>query len=252
MTDFELVQLCISANGLPERLRWAAGMSVKLPEPLARCLTLMSYEEPETKALAERSLHYLRTRAAYTPDPPFSARLPFSYRRIPGLARRRIARVIGYVKWTQRASWGSFPRWPVDLSADVAADLAGHRPVSFPRTPVLLTHDIDSAEGLENLIAKFLPIEEAAGARSANYLVPHAWPLDYGAIDEIARRGHEIGVHGYDHANRTPFVAAHERAQRLARGREFGNRYGAVGYRAPSSCARKRCWRIWRPFTVTI
>jgi peptidoglycan/xylan/chitin deacetylase (PgdA/CDA1 family) len=234
VTDFELVQICVSANGLPERLRWAAGMSVNLPEPLARCVASMGYEEPETKVLAERSLHYLRMRAAYTPDPPFSARLPFSYRSIPGLARRRIARVIGYVKWTQRASWGSFPRWPIDLSADVAADIAGHRAASFPRTPVLLTHDIDSAEGLENLVAKFLPIEEAAGARAANYIVPHAWPLDYDLIDEVLRRGHEIGVHGYDHANRTPFLAAHERVQRLARGREFGNRYGAVGYRAPS------------------
>jgi hypothetical protein len=56
VTDFELVQVCISANGLPERLRWADGMSVKLPGPLARCLASNSNEEPETKALAERSL----------------------------------------------------------------------------------------------------------------------------------------------------------------------------------------------------
>jgi peptidoglycan/xylan/chitin deacetylase (PgdA/CDA1 family) len=234
VAEVELTPICISANGLQERLQWAAGMLVKLPEPLARCLTSMSYEEPVTKAAAERALHNLRMRAAYTPNPPFSARLPFSYVWVPGPVRRRIARAIGFVKWAQRASWGSFPCWPIDLSADVAADLAGHRAVSFGRTPVLLTHDIDSAEGLENLIAKFLPIEEAAGARSANYIVPHAWSLDYGVIDEVARRGHEIGVHGYDHANRTPFLAPHERVQRLARGREFGNRYGAVGYRAPS------------------
>jgi hypothetical protein len=35
MNGFELVRICISGKGAPERIRWAAGMSVSLPEPLA-------------------------------------------------------------------------------------------------------------------------------------------------------------------------------------------------------------------------
>jgi peptidoglycan/xylan/chitin deacetylase (PgdA/CDA1 family) len=51
---------------------------------------------------------------------------------------------------------------------------------------------------------------------------------------ETQRRGHEIGIHGYDHANRTAFADPEERRRRLAAGRQIGDRYGAVGYRAPS------------------
>jgi hypothetical protein len=60
MTGLELVRICISGKGVPERIRWAADMSVSLPEPLARCLSSMSYDEAETKALARRSLHNIR------------------------------------------------------------------------------------------------------------------------------------------------------------------------------------------------
>jgi peptidoglycan/xylan/chitin deacetylase (PgdA/CDA1 family) len=148
--------------------------------------------------------------------------------------RQLIAGAMGRWQRRRERAWARYPGWPLDLSADLAADLAGAPTVTFARTPVLLTHDIDSAEGLENLVAMFLPIEEAAGARSTSYVVPCAWPLDHARIAETAARGHEIGVHGYDHANRTPFASPEERRRRLEAGRRFGDRYGAAGYRAPS------------------
>jgi peptidoglycan/xylan/chitin deacetylase (PgdA/CDA1 family) len=234
VTEAELVRVRIDSKGLPERVQWAEGMWVNFPAALARCVASFAFDEPDTRALARTSAKELRMLAAYTPDPPASARLPVNYRRVPGPARRLVARAIGRVQWARRSSWSRFPGWPIDLSADVAADLGGCPRISFSRTPVILTHDIDSAEGLENLVRLFLPMEEAAGARSANYIVPCAWPLDHALINDIVCRGHEIGVHGYDHANRTPFLPAQHRLRRLARGREFGDRYYAVGYRAPS------------------
>jgi peptidoglycan/xylan/chitin deacetylase (PgdA/CDA1 family) len=234
VTEAELVRVRIDSKGLPERVQWAEGMWVNLPAPLARCVASFAFDEPDTRSLAHTSANELRMLAAYTPDPPASARLPINYRRVPGPARRLVARAIGRVQWTRRSSWSRFPGWPIDLSADVAADLAGCPGVPFSRIPVLLTHDIDSAEGLDNLVRVFLSIEEAVGARSANYVVPCACPLDHSLIREVVRRGHEVGVHGYNHANHTPFLPAQDRLQRLARGREFGDRYGAVGYRAPS------------------
>ncbi len=230
----ELVRVCIGGKGLPERAQWAAGMWVTFPAALADCVASASFDEPETRTLAGLAATQLRMLAAYTPSPPVSARLPFSYRRVPGPVRRLLARGIGLAQWARRSAWARFPGWPIDLSADVAADLAGGPRASFARTPVLLTHDIDSGEGLENLVRLFLPIEEAAGARSANYIVPHAWPVDKALIREAVDRGHEIGVHGYDHSNRTPFLASQERRERLAAGKKFGSQFGAVGYRAPS------------------
>jgi peptidoglycan/xylan/chitin deacetylase (PgdA/CDA1 family) len=94
--------------------------------------------------------------------------------------------------------------------------------------------DIDSPEGLDNLVELFLPIEEAAGATSANYIVPYAWPLNQSRLADIVARGHEIGIHGYDHSNRTSFLPVEERRQRLAAGHKLAIRFSAVGYRSPS------------------
>ena len=60
--------------------------------------------------------------------------------------------------------------------------------MTFARTPVLLTHDIDSPEGLRNLHRMFLPLEEAVGARSANYIVPCAWPVDDAVVQDLLAR----------------------------------------------------------------
>ena len=121
------------------------------------------------------------------------------------------------------------------MTTDLLSDLAAvPRPALGDKTPVLLTHDIDSPEGLRSLVDAFLPLEERAGARSTSYVVPCAWTPDAGALDDVQRRGHEIGVHGYDHSNRTPFANEPERRRRLDAARPFAEHRGAVGYRAPS------------------
>jgi peptidoglycan/xylan/chitin deacetylase (PgdA/CDA1 family) len=99
---------------------------------------------------------------------------------------------------------------------------------------VILSHDLDSPEGLSNLVQNFLDIEEAVEARSANYIVPCAWPIDHGPLSEVRARGHEIGIHGYDHSNRTPFADAEERRARLTAATALIERYDITGYRAPS------------------
>src|SRR5262249_35574377 len=99
---------------------------------------------------------------------------------------------------------------------------------------VVLTNESERAEGLSNLVSSFLPIEEAAGAQSTSYIVPCAWTVDASLVGELTSRGHDVGVHGYDHSNRTPFADADERARRLDAGSDFGARHGATGYRAPS------------------
>jgi peptidoglycan/xylan/chitin deacetylase (PgdA/CDA1 family) len=50
----------------------------------------------------------------------------------------------------------------------------------------------------------------------------------------VGSRGHEVGVHGYDHSNRTPFATDAERRSRVDAARPFAERYGSAGYRAPS------------------
>lgn len=188
--------------------------------------------------LTAADVTWVRELAAFTPTPPASSRLPVSYQRVPGWARALVASAIGRRQRRRVSTWARFPGWPLDLTTDLLADIAGDgvAPPETARrpTPVVLTHDIDSAEGLAALQREFLPLEESVGARSTSFIVPCGWTLDEAIVADVHARGHEIGVHGYDHANRTPFASEDERRRRLDAPRRFASRYGVAGYRAPS------------------
>ena len=224
------------------RLAWAEGRTFRVPASLLHETKLGAFRSPDgSLALPDRcdvatpsDAQALREFAAFTESPPATARLPLSYQRVPAVLRAAAASFIGRVRRRQADRWARFPRWPLDLSADFLSDAAGERRAIGPPAPVVLTHDIDSAEGLNNLTRQFLAREEAVGARSVNYVVPHGWPLDAGTLREVRARGHEIGVHGFDHSNRTPFLDRDARRERLAAGRRFADEHGATGYRAPS------------------
>ena len=240
-SDDELVRVTIggAASG---HLAWAEGERVTLPRQVLTALgwtdrrgtdtplTLPAQVPPLPSGISLQ----LRDRAAFTNTPPVSARLPVSYQRVPGWLRAAIAGALG--RWQRRSVdvWGRFPGFPLDLSADFLADLERGTPLPSRPAPVVLSHDIDSPEGLRNLVDAFLPIEEAVGSRSVNFIVPCAWPIDHGLVAEARARGHQIGVHGYDHSNRSPFAEPGERRERLDAARAFIDRYEARGYRAPS------------------
>jgi peptidoglycan/xylan/chitin deacetylase (PgdA/CDA1 family) len=218
---------------------WSEGLDIGLPESVIASSDLEpairngSLIVPGAARVDPTAVAVLRERAAFTPTPPASSRLPISYRAVPGPLRRVIARAVGRRQRSRSESWAAFPGWPLDLSVDFLADLAMPSPLQTS-TPVILTHDIDSVEGLENLVDRFLPIEEAHGGSSTNFIVPCAWPLDHGRLRETRKRGHDLGIHGYDHANRTPFAAVDVRRERLKAGRQLADQFEMVGYRAPS------------------
>ena len=230
------------------RLQWAVGMNFQLPhEVLSRSGFLLVSDSmtppfiPADRGVPirpEGAAEALRLRNAFTDARPASSRLPIHYHAIPASVRMLAAKAIGWLQRGRQARWASFPGWPLDLSADLLADLAGEpaSPFAVGRTPVVLSHDLDSPEGLRNLVTFFLDMEEKVGARSTSFVVPRAWPLDHGLLDEAKRRGHELGIHGFDHRNRTPYCDANERRARVEGARELKDRYGCTGYRAPSLC----------------
>ena len=154
--------------------------------------------------ITDRDVAELRERCAFTDRPPLSARLPISYQYVPGWARALAASAIG--RWNRRkvSRWAGFPGWPIDVSADVLNDLGESTPdggLDGP-TPVVLTHDIDSPEGLTNLLGRFVPLEEAVHAHSTSYVVPCAWPVDHGAgrrVDRTRSRGGRARIRPQQH-----------------------------------------------------
>ena len=241
MTADPLVPVLVKGAG--GRAAWAEGLAVSLPLSWLKANGLMeqlgekselrlSTELPEA---SDQLATDLREHAIWTMHKPGSSRLPFSYQLIPARLRTLFAGAVGRWKRGQSDRWAAFPRWPLDLSADFAADLAGDSaPRGNSKTPVLVSHDLDSPEGVANAVKHFLPLEEKWGARSSNYFVPQAWPLDHGLLGEIAARGHELGIHGHDHGNKTPFLDNDALRRRLEASRPLIERYAIRGYRAPS------------------
>lgn len=244
MPNEPLIPVKIKSVSGASHLAWAQGIQFCLPQSILEKSRLNQHIDkdgnlvipPETPCINPQEPEALRLRAAFTEKRPLSSRLPVSYQNVPSGLRNLIASAIG--RWSSRftARLGEFPRWPLDLSADFLADLASGTSSVFAAgpTPVLLTHDLDSAEGLENLAKWFLGMEESVGARSTNFVVPCAWPIDYSLLDQINDRGHEIGIHGYDHSNRTPFLGPLKRRNRLQSAHELVERYNILGYRSPS------------------
>jgi peptidoglycan/xylan/chitin deacetylase (PgdA/CDA1 family) len=221
----QLIRTKIGRDALSPSLEWMAERSFVWPAPM---------EAAQGRSATAADIEALRALAAFTDKRPTSAKLPFSYTKVPPFVRQSLARLIGRLQRARQPRWARYPGWPVDLSVDALADLSGVPSIKFSVTPVMVSHDIDSPEGLANLVKDFLPLEERVGCRSANYVVPCAWPIDHGLLGETYRRGHEIGVHGYDHSNLTPFAAPVDRTRRLEEGHRVAERYGGIGYRAPS------------------
>jgi hypothetical protein len=165
-----LQRVIVRSVGGREPAAWAEGRTVSLREDLLDRSGWRRFLDssgqlslPADAMLAtDEDVTRLREQAAFTDRPPASSRLPVSYQQVPGWARAIVGSAVG--RWNRSRSdrWARFPAWPLDLSADFVADMTGAAPraAASAKTPVLLTHDIDSPEGLERLVSEFLPLEE--------------------------------------------------------------------------------------------
>ena len=187
----------------------------------------------ESSELAGRVVSEVLAHSMSTPI-PLSARLPFNNRKLPTWLRNAVARraVSG---WAESQISLAAPRWPVDATVDYFADLLGPCPdyLTGP-TPVVISHDLDTPEGLNKYLDHFLPMERALGVeRPAAFIVPTWWPNHDERSAEMCAST-ETGIHGFDHSGHSPFAEAQEMRSRVEFGAELADRLGARGYRAPS------------------
>jgi peptidoglycan/xylan/chitin deacetylase (PgdA/CDA1 family) len=162
----------------------------------------------------------------------------FIPRRLQIKARRMLIR---------REGLPGFPRWPLDTSvshllrfyAYCVVLARGEREAEFRwfwpesyRAALILTHDVETAEGLP-LAVELADLEQEHGFRSSFNL--GAWyDADPGIVRELTGRGFEIGMHGLRHdrslfSSRAAFDAQRPELAKLAA------RLGAEGFRSPST-----------------
>jgi peptidoglycan/xylan/chitin deacetylase (PgdA/CDA1 family) len=95
----------------------------------------------------------------------------------------------------------------------------------------VLTHDVESADGLRN-VERLAAIEEDLGFRSSWNFVPYKYRIDMGLIADLRQRGFEIGIHGYNHDGRL-YSSLREFRRRVPAIQDALRKFSAVGFRSP-------------------
>jgi peptidoglycan/xylan/chitin deacetylase (PgdA/CDA1 family) len=182
-------------------------------------------------------------------------------RRPRGLTERQLAVFYGVKRFVPRSlqlrarrllvrvqSGPEFPKWPIDTSvshllrfyakclmlAEGTTEL--HFRWFWPgthRAALVLTHDVESAEGLR-LAVEVADLEEASGLRSSFNLVAHQYPIDWGIVRELRERGFELGLHGVYH-DRSMFSSRPAFDAQQPPLRDMAARLEAVGFRSPAT-----------------
>ena len=187
--------------------------------------------------------NYLCERYAGAP-----AALRGAYYRVRPLVPLRLRRALQ--RWHGgRQDVNRFPRWPLELSlirfqqlmlGALLRDASEMRYVGlWPGNrdfALVLTHDVDTAAGFAR-IESVARVERDLGLRSAWFIVPELYPVDWDYLARLAEDGFEIGVHGLHHDGRL-FASREIFASRLPRIEEYVRRLGAAGFRSPATLRR--------------
>jgi peptidoglycan/xylan/chitin deacetylase (PgdA/CDA1 family) len=109
----------------------------------------------------------------------------------------------------------------------------------------ILTHDVESAEGLRNAV-RIADLEQDRQLRSSFNIVGQWYDIDWGIVAELHERGFELGVHGVFH-DRSLFSSREEFERQQPVLRETAQRLQACGFRSPAT-HRVNDWLSELPF----
>ena len=184
------------------------------------------------RGVRTRSLTSAQLRAYYAAKRLIPRRLQLAARR-------------AYTKWL---GFPEFPSWPLDESVElllrfyalcllVGADVETMPfrwfwPRDFPAA-MILTHDVESAEGLR-LALDLADLEEERGFRSSFNVVASWYRVDHGVLHELRGRGFEIGLHGLRH-DHSLFNSRSGFQRQLPEIANAVRAFDAQGFRSPST-----------------
>ncbi len=150
-------------------------------------------------------------------------------------------------KWYSNPDRQKFPlQWPVEpryalfqreLIRQVML-LTGYNPLRFvnfwpdrKRFALVLTHDVEKMEG-QGHVRAVADLEESLGFRSSFNFIPERYAIDLELVDDLKRRGFEVGIHGLRHDGKL-FLSKSGFDERCDRINACLKEYGAVGFRSP-------------------
>lgn len=147
-----------------------------------------------------------------------------------------------------------FPRWPAETALlemqarKVGAELATRRVDALPivnlwpgqaRFAVVLTHDVESRDGLDR-VNELLEIEQRYGFVSSWNVCGDWYPVADSDLDAVRNAGCEVGLHGLKHDGRL-FLERSTFTNALPAIADTLQGWGAVGFRSPA-LGRNAAW----------
>jgi peptidoglycan/xylan/chitin deacetylase (PgdA/CDA1 family) len=174
---------------------------------------------------------------------PFSSYLPFHYHRVPRNFRRLASSF--YTFKHRHTATDQFPASFLNIGSELVYR-AWHT-CKESRPLVLLSHDIESAEGFSHALT-IAKLEEHYGFRSVWNIIPKLYPINETALQTLLDAGHEIGLHGIWHNNRETFLPATRMRSELKSLDGFRRRFQIRGYRSPSWYRPRGIYPILREF----
>ncbi len=188
--------------------------------------------------------------------PPLHARLPLPYHAVPGRLRLALYPLVAGKSDLDPEASPPDPAWPIEPRldrmrsqlyrhlADEGTRTGSFEPVSeddaprgpWPggrRYPLLMTHDVDTKEGLKHA-GRVLDEMVELGLKPCFFLVGHAYKWDPGFCDAVREAGGEIALHGDTHDNRISYLDAAAAGRRLDSCKRHMRRWDILGFRSPS------------------
>lgn len=176
----------------------------------------------------------------YTQKRPAFTKLPFDYTKIPVKLRLLLNKLL----LKQKKDLG-FPEWPVEKSVELIrhffiSSLKNKIGRDIPylsfwpkgESAFSLSHDCDSITSFKN-IEHFREIEEKYGFCSSWNIVPNKYKIDFEKIKKLKQQGCEIGIHGFNHTGKLPYLIQNKINKQLKTGISKLKEYGIKGFRSP-------------------
>ncbi len=178
----------------------------------------------------------------YKQKQPLHSKLPFDYTKMPVKIRNLLFHALTSIQ--KDPGW---PSWPIEKSVElirylyiksIALKLKKNIPyVSFwphnKKFAISITHDCDTASSFKN-IEKIRDIERKYEIKSSWNILSNKYAIDKKLLKKLMKEGCEIGLHGYNHDNKTPFLKRKFMVKRFSSASEIIKEFQIKGFRSES------------------
>lgn len=184
----------------------------------------------------------------YRQKRPMHSKLPFDYTKVPVVIRNALFNLL--VKSKPDPKW---PHWPIEKSVElirhlyiksISIKLRKKIPyISFwpenKKVAIVVTHDCDTESSFKN-IKKIRDIEKKYGIVSSWNILSNKYKIDKSILKRLKKEGCEIGLHGYNHDNKLPFLKEDKITKRIDSASDLIQEFEIKGFRSPSLLRNKK------------